>query len=120
MVGEFTPDDIKEMCERIGWKFYSPSFPFHGTATNNQTISLCRKSEEARPLTERRYEVRANCQEKVIYSHMRYTFRREGTEWRTLSGNPVSSEFSAGYAQVLSKQFSILCPTSKVVAEIKP
>src|SRR5918997_767770 len=49
MIGEFTRADIKEMCERIGWKFYSPSFPFHGTLQDRQTISICRIKEEARP-----------------------------------------------------------------------
>ncbi len=109
MVGEFRPDDIREMCERIGWKFYSPSFPFHGTAQDSQTISLCRRAEEQRAEKDRRYEVRANCPEKVLYSPMGYTFRQVGGEWRTLSGRPVSSEFSPGYAEVVSKQFGMLC-----------
>ena len=47
---------IKEMCERIGWKFYSPSFPFHGTLQDRQTITICRAKEEARPIEERRYD----------------------------------------------------------------
>ncbi len=109
MVGEFTRADIKEMCERIGWKFYSPSFPFHGTAQDRQTISLCRRAEEQRPEKDRRYVVRANCLEKVLYSHLGYTFRQVGGEWQTLTGRPVSGEFSPGYADVVSKQFGMLC-----------
>ena len=109
MIGEFTPDDIREMCERIGWKFYSPSFPFHGTAQDRQTISLCRRAEEQRSEKERRYVVRANCLERVLHSHMGYTFRQVGGEWQTMSGRPVSSEFSPGYADVVAKQFGILC-----------
>ncbi|HEX2554632.1 MAG TPA: hypothetical protein VHL98_13095 [Microvirga sp.] len=109
MVGEFTSHDIKEMCERIGWKFYSPSFPFHGNVQDNQTITLCRKSQEERPLQARRYEVRANCPEAVLHSPMGYTFRRVDGEWRTLSGRPVSGEFTPGHADVVAKQFAMLC-----------
>lgn len=117
MLGEFTKADIKEMCERIGWKFYSPSFPFHGTLQDRQTITICRAKEEARPREDRLYEVRANCPEGLLWNDMGYTFRRVGSGWQTLSGRPVSSEFSAGYLRVLSRQFDLLCAGSPVVAE---
>ncbi len=117
MVGEFTKADIKEMCERIGWKFYSPSFPFHGTLQDRQTITICRAKEEARPREERLYEVRANCPDGLLWNDMGYTFRRVGSEWQTLTGRPVSTEFSAGHLRVLSRQFDLLCSGSPVVAE---
>jgi hypothetical protein len=117
MVGEFTKADIKEMCERIGWKFYSPSFPFHGTLQDRQTITICRAKEEARPREERLYEVRANCPEGLLWNDMGYTFRRVGSDWQTLSGRPVGSEFSSGYTRVLSRQFDMLCAGSPAVAE---
>lgn len=117
MVGEFTKADIREMCERIGWKFYSPSFPFHGTLQDRQTITICRAREEARPREERLYEVRANCPEGLLWNDMGYTFRRAGSDWQTLSGRPVSSEFSSGYTRVLSRQFEMLCAGAPAVAQ---
>ncbi|HEX2556278.1 MAG TPA: hypothetical protein VHL98_21475 [Microvirga sp.] len=117
MVGEFTKADIKEMCERIGWKFYSPSFPFHGTLQDRQTITICRAKEEARPRDERLYEVRANCPEGLLWNDMGYTFRRAGTDWQTLSGRSVGAEFSSGYTRVLSRQFDMLCAGTAVVAQ---
>jgi hypothetical protein len=117
MVGEFTRADIKEMCERIGWKFYSPSFPFHGTLQDRQTISICRAKEEARPIEERRYEVRANCPQGLLWNDMGYTFRRVGSDWQTTGGRSVSAEFSPGYSRVVTRQFDMLCGSTQYVAE---
>ena len=117
MVGEFTRADIKEMCERIGWKFYSPSFPFHGTLQDRQTITICRAKEEARPIEERRYEVRANCPQGLLWNDMGYTFRRVGTDWQTPSGRSVSAEFSPGYSRVVTRQFDLLCGGTQYIAE---
>ena len=117
MVGEFTRADIKEMCERIGWKFYSPSFPFHGTLQDRQTISICRAKEEARPIEERRYEVRANCPQGLLWNDMGYTFRRIGSDWQTTGGRSVSAEFSPGYSRVVTRQFDMLCGSTQYIAE---
>lgn len=117
MVGEFTRADIKEMCERIGWKFYSPSFPFHGTLQDRQTISICRAKEEARPIEERRYEVRANCPQGLIWNDMGYTFRRVGSDWQTTGGRSVSAEFSPGYSRVVTRQFDMLCGSTQYIAD---
>lgn len=110
MVGEFGPADILEMCERIGWKFYSPSFPFQGAFEDRRTIQICRNREQARPAERRRYVAEADCQERILRTPSGYTAILNGTRWETGAGRPLDAEFSSGHRRTAEKQFAILCP----------
>lgn len=122
MTGEFTRADIKEMCERIGWRFYSPSYPFRGVFEDKRTIQICREREETKPLEQRRYVALANCAERLLKIPLGYTFRRSGNRWETETGRPVDTEFSPAFMQIVDKQFDMLCPSSSRldVAALRP
>jgi hypothetical protein len=120
MVGEFTPGDIEEMCKRVGWKFYSPSFPFHKTQQDRNIVGICREKEEAKPVEQRRYVVTANCNDGVLRNPLGYVLRRDAGTWQTESGRPVTSEFSPAYAQIVSRQYEMLCSARPRTVDLPP